>query len=109
MTGDKIIPFSVRECQRHAKGSTGVAAAPAGINVRIVDHAAQATAAAARLPPPGPREPGGRGALQKAAFEKHLLNENTGRGAEAHRTTPTFLTHRLPRAFLHAFIHSFTR
>lgn len=77
--------------------------------MRIVDHAAQATAAAARLPPPGPREPGGLGALQKAVFKKHLLNENTGRGAEAHRTTPTFLTHRLPHAFLPAFVHSFIR
>lgn len=75
MTGDKIIPFSVRECQRHAKGSTGVAAAVAGINVRIVDHAAQATAAAGRLPTPGPREPGGLGALQKGVSEEYLLNE----------------------------------
>lgn len=31
MTGDKIIPFSFRDCQHHAKGATG-AATPAGIN-----------------------------------------------------------------------------
>lgn len=52
-----------------------MAAAVAGINVRIVDHAAQATAAAGRLPTPGPREPGGLGALQKGVSEEYLLNE----------------------------------
>lgn len=53
--------------------------------------------------PAGTPGAAGAGALQKAGAQEQLLNENTGRGARAHRTPPPFLTHRLLRALIHSF------
>lgn len=109
VTGDKIIPFSARECQRHTKGAAGAAAAPAGMNVRIRDRAARATAmamaTAAGCPRRDPRATGA-GAPQKAGVPDTAAKLNP-RKRRTERLP--LLTHRLPhppprtRACVHSF------
>lgn len=121
VTEDKIIHFSLRDCQHHAKGSTGAAAAPAGINdglcvgrqprpcPQILDHGSCSWGHKPQL---------GRAALDRAqgvmgaqcpaqgGCSKNIcwmkIQREKNRGTQNY-----FHFHWLTDSFMHSLIHSF--
>lgn len=124
VTEDKIIRFSLWDCQHHAKGSTGAAAAPAGINdglcvgrqpracPQILDPG---SCSWGHKPQPGratldrARESWGLSALHKVGAQKTFAEwKYRGKRTEAHKTTSTF-TDSLTHSCIHSYIHSFSK